>query len=196
MASSSVSSLSRCWPASILADHLRRAEIAGGFLLMRVAGQDDDVGAGGLGGELGGESDRAGADDQDGFSLAEGGHVVAVHPAGERLRDGGDFAVDVGRGLEDGDAGSEDILGHAAVDRDADESAGDLALVVVTRAAVPAGAAAEQGFDPDYVALFDVDRRLGRRLRRCRRSRDRGCAAPRAGNRLGTSGGRSRRCRH
>ena len=121
-----------------------------------MSGEDDDVGSGGLGGELGGEADGAGADDEDGFSLAEGGHVVAVDAAGERLGDGGDLAVDVGRRFEDGGRGGEDILGHAAVDGDSDQSAGDLALVVMPGDAVSALAAAQERLDADDIALLDV----------------------------------------
>ena len=137
----------------VVADDLDRAEPPGGFLLVRMAGEHDHLRTVGLRGELGGEADAAAADHQHRFSVAELDFLEAVHGAGERLGDGGQFAVDArGRG-EDGFGGREQLLGHPAVHGDADEAAGDLALVVAPGDAVPAAAAAQERFDADYIAL-------------------------------------------
>lgn len=140
----------------VFGDDFGGAESLCGLLLVWVSCEDDGVGVEGLGGELRGEADGAGADDEDGFALGEVDHAVAVYGAGEGFGHGGDFGVDAVWCGEDGFGGCVEGLGHAAVGGDADESAGGLALVVVSGGAVAAGSAAEEGFDADDVAFACV----------------------------------------
>ena len=137
----------------VLAENLDGAELAGALLLVRVAGEHDHARAHRLRGQLCGEPDRAAADHEHRLTRFELRFGEAVDGAGERLGQRGQLAVDPGRRGEDGRGGGAHLLGHAAVLRDADQPAGDLALVVAAGMAVPAVAAAQQRLDADHVAL-------------------------------------------